>query len=192
MTIVNSNPKVPFSIATTLQCRRGHNSFSWIALLTLDPYLKMLSVKHGNIKNHFLSHWSTWDWPSVSLAIGRHSNHYANGLVKLHIYIYIYCHPQTDCFVLSELFSVAWHVERSKLGLKPIQLCIRLSLRPLGQQAYHVWLKEFLRYYVVTAAAICLHFYTLLATRVLNSFEEFCIMQAVGKNSFTRLEASVV
>ena len=26
------------------------------------------------------------------------------------VYIYIYCHPQTDCFVLSELFSVARHV----------------------------------------------------------------------------------
>ena len=66
--------------------------------------------------------------------------------VYIYIYIYIYCHPQTDCFVLSELFSVARHVERLKLGLKPIQLYVRLSLRPLGQQAYHVWLRELLRY----------------------------------------------
>ena len=56
----------------------------------------------------------------------------------VHLYIYIYCHPQTDCFVISELFSVARHVRRSKPGSKPIQLYIRLSLRPLGQQAYHV------------------------------------------------------
>ena len=49
--------------------------------------------------------------------------------------IYIYCHPQTDCFVLSELFSVGRH---SKPGTKPIQLYVRLSLRPLGQQEYHV------------------------------------------------------
>ena len=69
------------------------------------------------------------------------------------------CHPQTDCFVLSELFSVARHVGRSKPGSKPIQLYVRLSLRPLGQQAYHIWLREFLRYYVVTAAAICLLFF---------------------------------
>ena len=49
------------------------------------------------------------------------------------IYIYIYSHLQTDCFVLSELFSVARHV-----GSKPLQLYVRLSLRPLGQQAYLV------------------------------------------------------
>ena len=62
------------------------------------------------------------------------------------IYIYIYCHPQTDCFVLSELFSVARLVGHSKTGSKPIQLYVRLSLGPLGQQAYHVWLRESLRY----------------------------------------------
>ena len=34
----------------------------------------------------------------------------------LWVYIYIYYHPQTDCFVLSELFRVARHVGRSKPG----------------------------------------------------------------------------
>ena len=63
-----------------------------------------------------------------------------------YIYIYIYCHPQTDCFVLSEFFSVAKHIQHSKPGSKPIQLYVRLSLRPLGQQTYHVWLRELLRY----------------------------------------------
>ena len=82
---------------------------------------------------------------------------------------------------------MARHVGRSKPGLKPIQLYVRLNLRPLGQQAYHVWLREFLRYYVVTAAAVYLHFYTLSATRVLNSFEELCIMRAAAENSFTRV-----
>ena len=52
--------------------------------------------------------------------------------------MYVYCHPQADCFVLSELFSVARHVGRSKPGSKPIQLYVRLSLRPLAQQAYYV------------------------------------------------------
>ena len=55
--------------------------------------------------------------------------------IYIYIYIYIYCHPQTDCFVLSELFSVARHAGRSKPVLKPIQLYVRLSLRPLDQQA---------------------------------------------------------
>ena len=55
-----------------------------------------------------------------------------------YIYIYIYCHPQTDCSVVSQLFSVARHVGRLKLGSKLTQRYVRLSIRPLGQQAYHV------------------------------------------------------
>ena len=62
-------------------------------------------------------------------------------LLILHLFRHIYCHPQTDCFFLSELFSVARHVGRSKPGSKPIQLYVRLSLKPLGQQAYHVLAK---------------------------------------------------
>ena len=74
------------------------------------------------------------------------------------IYIYIYSHPQTDCFVLSEHFSVARHIGHSKPGSKPIQLYVRLSLRPFGQQAYHVWLKEFLRYLCSnsSSSSVCL------------------------------------
>ena len=53
---------------------------------------------------------------------------------------------------------MARQVGRSRPGSKPIQLYVRLSLRPLDQQAYHVWQREFLWYYVVTAAAVCLHF----------------------------------
>ena len=52
----------------------------------------------------------------------------------------IYCHPQTDCFVLSELFSVARHAGRSKPGSKPIQLYVRLSLRPLGRQYIYIYI----------------------------------------------------
>ena len=61
--------------------------------------------------------------------------------LTLYIYIYIiyiYCHPQTDCSVRSELFSVARHAGRSKPGSKPVQLYVRLSFRPLGHQANHV------------------------------------------------------
>ena len=39
--------------------------------------------------------------------------------------IYIYSHPETDCFVLSELFSVARHGGRSEPGSKPVQLYVR-------------------------------------------------------------------
>ena len=46
----------------------------------------------------------------------------------IYIYIYIYCHLQTDCFVVSQLFSVARHVGRLKLGSKPTQLYVRLSI----------------------------------------------------------------
>ena len=43
--------------------------------------------------------------------------------------------------MLSDLFSVARQVGHSKPGSKPIQLYVRLSLRPLGQQEYHVLAK---------------------------------------------------
>ena len=69
-TIVEGNPKAPFSIATTPMCRGGRYSFPGLLYFTLDP-----SVKQGGIKYHFLSLWydSTWDWTQVSRAIGEHS-----------------------------------------------------------------------------------------------------------------------
>ena len=50
MTLIEGDPKAPFSIATTL-------------ITPLYPYLIMLSGKQGGIKYHFLSLWydSTWD-----------------------------------------------------------------------------------------------------------------------------------
>ena len=63
VTIVEGNPKAPFSKATTPRCRGGRYSFPELLYFTLDPYLIMLSVKQGGIKYHFLSLWydSTWD-----------------------------------------------------------------------------------------------------------------------------------
>ena len=46
------------------------------------------------------------------------------------IHIYIYILSSTDCFVLSELFSVARHAGCSKPGSKPVQLYVRLSFKP--------------------------------------------------------------
>ena len=63
--------------------------------------------------------------------------------IYIYIYIYIYSHPQTDCFVVSQLFRVARHVGCSKLGSKPIQRYVRLNIRLLSQQAYHVGLGNY-------------------------------------------------
>ena len=80
----------------------------------------------------------------------------------------MYSYQQTDCFVVSQLFSVARCVGRLKLGSKPDQLYVRLSIRPLGQHEYHLGLGNFkVRLFA---------FYTLPDTRMLNSFEELCIM----------------
>ena len=97
---------------------------------------------------------------------------------------YIYSHPQTDCFIQSELFSVARHVGRSKPGSKPIQLCVRLSLRLLGHQVSHFWLRELLKYLCSNSSSSVrfLHiFYTLSVTRVLNSFEELLHYASSGR-----------
>ena len=81
-TIVEGNPKAPFSIATTPMCRGGRYSFPGLLYFTLDPYLIMLSAKQGSIKYHFLSLWydSTWDWTQVSRAIGEHSSGWGKNL----------------------------------------------------------------------------------------------------------------
>ena len=73
----------------------------------------------------------------------------------IYMYIYIYCHPQTDCFIVSQLFSEARHVGHLKLGLKPDQLYIRLSIIQLNQQTNHVS-SGIIRHYVIVF--ICLHF----------------------------------
>ena len=50
-TIVEGDPKAPFSMATTLRCRWGDATpFTGLFYFTLDPYLIMLSVKQGSIK----------------------------------------------------------------------------------------------------------------------------------------------
>ena len=55
-TIVEGDPKAPFSIATTLRCWGGRSptpQSSKVFHFTLDLYLIMLSVKQGEIKYHF-------------------------------------------------------------------------------------------------------------------------------------------
>ena len=106
-TVVESDPKASFSIATTLRCREGHYFFPWIAPLYFDPYLIMLSVKQDGIKYHFLSLWydSTWDWtPSpgplantllirpicMHVCMHNYAYVYANAYVHFNGYVLVY------------------------------------------------------------------------------------------------------
>ena len=83
-------------------------------------------------------------------------------------YYHYICHPQTDCFVVPQLFSVTRHVRRLKLGSKPAHLYVRLCIIPLSQQSNHVS-SGIIRHFV--EAFVCLHF-ALLDTSVLNSFHK--------------------
>ena len=77
----------------------------------------MLSVKQGGIKYHFLSLWydSTWDWTTVSRAIGEH----LNGLVERSLKIYF------SQIVKTAFFFLIWI---PFLLLKPNTLWCRLVL----------------------------------------------------------------
>ena len=102
------NQKAPFSIATTPGGRGRCYSFLWIAPLTLDPYLIMMSVKEISSTN-LLSLWYdlTWDWTLVSRTCGEHSTNYA--------YIYIYmcvcaCVNISTWFMTSVIFCSIYHI----------------------------------------------------------------------------------
>ena len=81
-TLVEGDPKAPFSIATIPRCKEGRYSIPWIAPLYPWSYLIVLSAKQGGIKYHFLSlkYNSTEDWTPVSQTIGQHSTHSTNDL----------------------------------------------------------------------------------------------------------------
>ena len=106
MTLVEADPKAPFLILTASRCTGGRYSISWIAPLTLDPCLIILSVKQGGIKYHFLSLWydSTWDCTSVSWNIGKHSTHYTNGQVVLNNPHRLICHKTQPNYNLLLLY----------------------------------------------------------------------------------------
>ena len=56
-TLVEGDPKAPFSIVTTPRCWVGHYSFRGLLHPTVALYLILLSVKHEGIKHQFLSLW---------------------------------------------------------------------------------------------------------------------------------------
>ena len=106
--------------------------------------------------------------------------------IYIYIYIYIYCHPQTDRFVVSQLFSVARQVGYLKLGSKPSQLYVRLSIRPLGQQAYHIYMKKpSLLYYLPIAGGKIIGFIPFPRVFVL------CEMLSVSSRILTRFAVSI-
>ena len=53
-TVVQCDPKAPYSIATTPSCWRRRYSFFWMA--PLNPFLIMLCVKQGSSFESFVSH----------------------------------------------------------------------------------------------------------------------------------------
>ena len=81
MTVIEADPKAPFSIATTPSCRGCATTFPGLLHFTLDPYFIMLSVKQGGIEYHFLSlsYDSILDWTRISR---KHSTHYTNGMLN--------------------------------------------------------------------------------------------------------------
>ena len=126
-TIVEGDPKAPFSIATTQRCRGRCYSFLWIVLLTLDPYLIMLSVKQGSIKYHVLSLGMTRpgveSWPSGPLANTL-------TIMPMNIYIYIYitlslCIEIIFTMVIILDISILWKVIQRNF----IEHCHNLSYR---------------------------------------------------------------
>ena len=83
---VEGDPKVPFSIPTTPECRVGRYFFLWI---NLGTYLIILSFKQGGIKYHFWVFGMTW-WLNSSLLGHWQTLYPLDQWVNLYIYIYIY------------------------------------------------------------------------------------------------------
>ena len=127
-----------------------------------------------------LNWFMCWIFPTFHIFLSYCQIHFKS---IFSTYIYIYCHPQIDCFVVSQLFNVARHVGCFKLGLKPAQLYVRLSIIPLSQQSTYVSI-GIISHNVVDFAG--LHF-PLSVTRVLNSFKELCITRVAAVNSFARV-----
>ena len=124
-TIIEGDPKAPFSIATTSMCV-SEGATPFFGLLHFPLILTLNAVKQGGIKYHF------WVFGMTRPRIEPRSS---RPLANSTHFIYI-IHRQT--FVVSQLFTMARHVGRLKLGSKSAHLYVRLSIIPLSQQANHV------------------------------------------------------
>ena len=85
------------------------------------------------------------------------------------VYIWMYCHPQTDCFVILQLISVARHIGHFKVRLKPAKLYVRLSIIPLIHWLTYVSL-GIIRHYVVAFACLYLPYRIPEGSVDMNSF----------------------
>ena len=88
-----------------------------------------------------------------------------------------------NCFVESQLFSLARQTEHFKLGLKPVHFYVRLSMLLLNHQATYVS-SGITTHYVLAFG--CLYF-ALPDSKVHYSLEELCITRVVAVNSFIRV-----
>ena len=52
-TVIEGDPKAPFSIVTTPGCSGGATPFPGLLHVTVDTYLILLGVKQGGINYHF-------------------------------------------------------------------------------------------------------------------------------------------
>ena len=59
-----ATPRLPFQKLLHQSVGEGRYSFSWLLLFTLDPYIKKLSVKQGDIKYPF---FESFVWPDQGL-----------------------------------------------------------------------------------------------------------------------------
>ena len=108
-------------------------------------------------------------------------------LIYIYIYIYIVIHRQTVSFYQNCSVWLDTQDARSR-DRNPFNFTLDCVFRPLGHQADHVgyWNFKVFLFLETAAAFVYIFFYTLSATRVLNSFEEFCITLAAAGNSFAR------
>ena len=113
--------------------------------------------------------------------------HKYNVCVCIYIYIYIVIHRQTVLFYQNSSVWLDTQDTRSR-DRNPSNFTLDWVSDHSATKRTTL-AKGILRYFILAtaaAAAFVYIFYTLSATRVLNSFEELCIMLAAAENSFAR------
>ena len=184
-TIVEGNPKAPFSIATIPRCRGGRYSFPGLLYFTLDPYLIMLSVKQGGIKYHFLSLWydSTWDWTQVSRAIGEHSNRLTN--VQLECYYVPHTYYTTITF--SDWGLVGFYGISTIFGYlmpNPVFTYIKWFVNSFGRYIFKwAWAHSFVHSEMVSSISIQHKYFYLRLIICLHTIKWFQIFLYITNNS---------
>ena len=119
-TIVEGEPKAPFSIATTPRCREGASPFLGLLHFTFHTYGIILSVKQGRIKYHFFKKVFGMTRPGIE---PRSPGPLANEYCRMSIGEWVlsnYCHWRMSIVELSivELLSLSkWVLSKWVLSL---------------------------------------------------------------------------